>query len=239
MYTLQCKIFILLVLLPITALCQQEKIRGFTAVGLMGSLDYTNRTLDYSTANESAAARRDGNEIGNTGFTIYSQVRYKLNNRVYIEGGVGYANRSYKTKSADLYWTTDDPSLPTKNRTIYRFKYITLPLNINYSIYRRNKIRLFATAGVATNIFLGKRTKVQSSFADGDESNYTFSKRAGYTTFTATIRGGIGLDYQVMKRFTLRMEPYYQRTIRSVTADDNAKEYIYAWGLATGVLYSF
>jgi hypothetical protein len=231
-------LFILL-LAPVTAFCQQEKSKGFTAVGLMGSLDYTNRTLDFTAGNEWVAAMRDRNEIGNTGFTVYSQVRYKFSSRWRIEGGVGYINRSYKSKFEDLHWTSDDAALPARSRTIHRFKYITLPLNINYSLYTHNKIRLFATAGVATNIFLARRTKVQSTFTNGSNSDYAFSKRSGYTTFTATARGGVGLDYQVMKRFTLRIEPYYQRTLRSITADDTAKEYIYALGIATGMFYSF
>lgn len=232
-------LLILLILPSAITFGQQEKSKGFTAIGLMGSLDYTNRTLDFTAENEWVAATRDRNEIGNTGSAVYSQVRYKFNNRLSVEGGVGYSNRSYKTKFEDLYWTSDDPALPVKSRTIYRFKYITLPLNINYSVYTHNKIRLFVTAGVATNIFLARRTKVQSTLADGKDNNYAFSKRGGYTTFTATARGGIGFDYQVMKRFTLRIEPYYQRTIRSITADDTAKEYIYALGLATGLFYSF
>lgn len=231
-------LFILL-LLPATAFCQQEKSKGFTAVGLMGSLDYTNRTLDFTAENEWVAAMRNRNEIGNTGFTVYSQVRYKFNSRLSIEGGVGYTNRSYKTKSEDLHWTSDDAALPVRSRIIHRFKYITLPLNINYNLYTHNKIRLFATAGIATNIFLARRTKVQSTLADGSDNDYAFSKRSGYTTFTATARGGVGLDYQVMKRFALRIEPYYQRTIRSITADDTAKEYIYALGVTTGMFYSF
>lgn len=236
---MQYRIFILFILLPGAAICQQEKSRGFTAVGLMGSFDYTNRALDFSSDSEWTAATRDQNEVGNTGFTVYSQVRYKLNNRIYIEGGVGYANRSYKTKFEDLDWASDDPSLATKSRTIYRFKYITLPLNINYSIYTHKKMRVFASARIATNIFLAKRTRVQSSFSNGSNSEYAFSKRAGYTTFSVAAKGGVGFDYQVMKRFAIRVEPYFQRTIRSVTVDDNAKEYIYAWGVATGMFYSF
>jgi hypothetical protein len=236
---MQHSLLILFIFIPALAFGQQEKAKGFTAVGLMGSLDYTNRTLDFVAENEWVAAMRNRNEIGNTGFTVYSQVRYKFNSRLSIEGGVGYANRSYKTKSENLHWTSDDAALPVKSKTIYRFKYITLPLNINYNIYTHNKIRLFAAAGVAANIFLARRTKVQSSFANGTNNGYAFSKRSGYTTFTATARGAVGIDYQVMKRFTLRIEPYYQRTIRPITADDTAKEYIYAFGLATGMFYAF
>jgi hypothetical protein len=236
---MQFRLYILFLLLPVAAQCQQEKSRGFTAIGLMGSFDYTSRTLDFSSNNEWTKATRNKNETGHTGFTVHSQVRYKFNNRVYLEGGVGYANRSYKTKFEDLQWTPDDASLLMKSRTIYRFKYITLPLNINYGIYTHKKIRLFATAGIATNIFLAKRTKVHSSFANGSDSDYAFSKRAGYTTFSAMASGGVGIDYQIMKRFALRVEPYYQRTIRSITVDDDTKEYIYAFGLSTGMFYSF
>lgn len=231
-------LFTLLILFTVEA-HGQEKSKGFTAVGLVGSLDYTNRTLDYSSANEWISKARDANETGNTGFTVYSQVQYKFNERLRIEGGVGYSNRSYKTKFEDLYWTSDDPGLPVKSRTIHRFKYITLPLSTNYSIYTRNRLSVYITAGIATNIFLARRTSVESLETDGDDVGYAFSKRSGYTKFTATVRGGAGIEYKVMKRFALRVEPNYQRTIRPITSDDDAKEYIYALGLATGMFYSF
>lgn len=231
-------ISILFILFAFEAL-SQEKSKGFSAVGLMGSIDYTNRTLDYSPANEWISKTRDANETGNTGFTVYSQVQYKFNERLRIEGGVGYSNRSYKTKFEDLHWTSDDTGFPVKSRTIHRFKHITLPLNINYSIYTRNRLSVYITAGIATNIFLARRTRVESLETDGDDVGYAFSKRSGYTKFTATARGGAGIEYKVMKRFALRIEPYYQRTIRSVTTDNDAKEYIYAFGLATGMFYSF
>lgn len=230
--------FILLIVFPIAGFSQQ-KSKGFTAIGLVGSLDYTNRTLDYSAENEWVAAMRNTNEVGNTGFMVYSQVQYTFSKRLRVEGGVGYSNRSYKTKFEDLHWTSDDPDLPVKSRTIHRFKHITLPLNLNYSIYTKNKVNVYITAGIATNIFLARRTKVESPEAHGGDRGYSFSKRSGYTKFTATARAGAGIEYLVMKRFSLRIEPYYQRTVRSITTDDGAKEYIYAFGLATGMFYLF
>lgn len=235
---MQRYLFIVLFIFPI-AVFGQQKSKGFTAIGLVGSLDYTNRTLDYSAANEWVASMRNTNEVGNTGFMVYSQVQYTFNKRLRVEGGVGYSNRSYKTKFEDLHWASDDPNLPVKSRTIHRFKHITLPLNINYSIYTKNKFNVYITAGIATNIFLARRTKVESMDARGEDSGYAFSKRSGYTKFTATARAGAGIEYLVMKRFSLRMEPYYQRTIRSITTGDGAKEYIYAFGLATGMFYIF
>lgn len=235
---MQRSLLTLILLFPFVSF-SQETSKGFTAVGLMGSLDYTNRTLDFSDVNGWVATARDQNEIGNIGFMVYSQVQYKFNNRLRLEGGVGYSNRSYKTKSEDLHWVTNDPDLPVKSRTVHRFKYISLPLNVQYDIYTHNKFRLFAIAGIATNIFLARRTQVQSSLANGNNNDYSFSKRSGYTTFSAIARCGVGLDYQVMKHFTVRIEPYYQRTIRSITVDDHAKEYIYVLGVATGIFYSF
>jgi hypothetical protein len=49
---------------------------------------------------------------------------------------------------------------------------------------------------------------------------------------------GAGIDYRFARRFTFRAAPFYQRSLTSIVAEDQAKEYLFSFGVATGVYYS-
>ena len=77
------------------------------------------------------------------------------------------------------------------------------------------------------------------AYADGGHSEHASSKRAGYLTFNLSATVGGAVDYLIHPRFLIRAQPFYQRSLTSIVADDDAKEYLYAFGLSVGAHYRF
>jgi hypothetical protein len=234
------KIFLLMItILPVIGFCQSEKpARGLSAIGIMISPGYGYRTLNFASSNQWIAKMRNDDEVANFGFTAGFQVHYRLSSKLKFETGLLYANRSLKTKYEDLDWTSSGREFATRSKTIYHFKYVTVPAGVSYSFFSSKKMSLFATTGFSADIFLSKKTKVTVSYADGADRSHTSPKQTGYSRFNLSATVGAGIDYHLSKRITLRAAPFYQRSLTSIVVDDNAKEYLYSFGVSTGVLYS-
>jgi hypothetical protein len=232
-------LFLMIMLFPAVGFCQPEKkSRRLSAIGIIVSPEFSYRTLNFSSTNQWIAERRNGEEVGNFGFAAGFQVHYRLGSKLKFETGLSYANKSLKTKYEELTWTSADPAFPTRSKTIYRFKYLTLPASISYSFLSTDKVSLFATAGLSANVFLAKKTMVVMTYPDGDDSAHASSKNTGYLRFNLSATVGAGIDYRLARRFTFRASPYYQRSLTSIVADDHAKEYLFSFGVGTGVYYS-
>jgi hypothetical protein len=228
----------LMMMIPVIVFCQEKKSRRLTSVGVMISPDFSYRTLNFSSSNQWVADRRDDTEAGNFGFATTIETHFKLGRKMTLETGLSYTNKSLKTKSEELTWTSDDPSLPSGSKTIYRYKYLTIPVIISYRFFDTGKISLFAAAGVSANVFLAKKTKVVTTYPDGDTDSHASSKQTGYLKFNLSATLGAGIDYRFSKRFIFRAEPFFQRSLTSIVADKAAKEYLFSFGVSTGVHYS-
>jgi opacity protein-like surface antigen len=232
------QVLFLLMMIPAIVFCQEKKSRRLTSVGVMISPEFSYRTLNFSSSNQWVADRRDSKEMGNFGFTTGIQTHFRFGNRLSLETGLSYANKSLKTKSEELTWTSDDPDLPTGSRTIYRYKYLAIPAIVSYRFFDTGKISWFAAAGISANVFLAKKTKVVTTYPDGDSDSHASSKQTGYSKFNLSATLAAGMDYRFSKRFTFRAEPFFQRSLTSIVSDKEAKEYLFSFGVSTGVQYS-
>jgi hypothetical protein len=231
-------LFLMIMVLPLIGFGQpEEKPRRLSAVGIMVSPVYSYRTLNFAASNQWVAEMRNDEEVGNVGFAAGFRAHYRLRDKMKLEIGLSYANKSFKTKYEELSWTSDDPAFPTRSRTIYRYKYIMLPVNISYAFFVAEKVRCFASAGLSANVFLARKTKVELSYADGGDGSHASSKRIGYSRFNLSAIVSAGIDYRLSKRFTVRAEPFYERSLTSIVADDQAREYLFSFGVVTGVHY--
>jgi hypothetical protein len=228
----------LMMMIPVIALCQEKKSRRLTSVGIMISPDFSYRLLNFSSSNQWVANRRDDKEVGNFGFTTAIETHFRLGNKITLETGLSYVNKSLRTKSEELTWASDDSNLPSGSKTIYRYKYMAIPAIISYRFFDAGKISLFAAAGVSANVFLAKKTKIVSTYPDGDTDSHASSKQTGYSKFNLSATLGAGIDYRFSKRFIFRAEPFFQRSLTSIVADKAAREYLFSFGVSTGVHYS-
>ena len=232
-------LLLMIIIFPAMGFCQSEKpSRRLSSIGIMISPNYSYRTLNFASSNQWIAETRNDEEIGNFGFTAGFQAHYRIGRNLKFETGLLYSNKSLKTKYEDLTWASSGPDLPSRSKTIYHFKYVALPVSVSYNFLVINKMSLFATAGLSASIFLSKKTNVVATYPDGDNSSHASSKQWGYSRFNLSATIGAGIDYRLSKRITLRGAPFYQRSLTSIVADDEAKEYLFSFGVNTGIYYT-
>jgi hypothetical protein len=232
-------LLLMVILFPAMTFCQQEKSsRRLRSVGIVISPNHSYRTLNFAPSHEWIAEMRNNEEVGNFGFTAGFQAHYRLGSKLKFETGLLYSNKSLKTKYENLTWASSDPELPSRSKTIYHFKYLELPASVSYNFLVINRMSLFATTGLSANIFLSRKTTVAITYPDGNNSSHASSKQTGYSRFNLSAMIGAGIDYRLSKRITLRAAPIYQRSLTSIVADDDAKEYFFSFGVNTGIYYT-
>ncbi|MBT1688673.1 outer membrane beta-barrel protein [Dawidia soli] len=227
--------FLLLILmLPMAAMAQDTtRVRRFTGLVLAFIPQYSYRSLHYDADSRWLESMRD-NEMPNTGIKARAQVRYRINDRIALLSGVEYANLGIKTRFEDLQWISEADNLPQKSRTIYRYKFLALPLHINYILTARDNLRVYAGGGVTTSVFLSRKTKV-----DLRDDHHASAKTVGFAKFSWSATIGAGLEYMVGQRFSIRAEPFIEHYFNSIVTDDHIREYLFSFGLSTGVFWAF
>jgi hypothetical protein len=227
--------FLLLILtLPMTVSAQDTtRARRFTGLMLAFTPQYSYRSLHYDASSHWQKSLH-GNEVPGTGFKARAQVRYRVTDRIDLLGGIEYANLGIKTRFEDLHWLDAAASLPQQSRTIYRYKFLSLPLHVHYTFVTHDNLRVYAVGGVTTSIFLSHKTKV-----DTDDNRHASSKTVGFSRFTGSATLGAGLEYSLGKRLSVRAEPFFEHYFTSILSDDHAKEYLYSFGMSTGVVWAF
>lgn len=227
--------FLLLILmLPMAATAQDTaRVRRFTGLVLAFVPQYSYRSLHYDADSQWLESMRD-NEVPNTGFQARAQVRYRINDRIALLGGVEYANLGIKTRFEDLHWLSEADDLPQKSRIIYRYKFLALPLHVNYTLATRDNLRVYVVGGVTTSVFLSRKTKV-----DLGDDRHASAKSVGFAKFTGSATLGAGLEYTVGQRFSIRAEPFIEHSFSSIVTDDHIREYLFSFGLSTGVVWAF
>ena len=227
--------FLLLILsLPIAATAQDTtKVRRFTGLALTFSPQYSYRSLQYDAGSRWLKSLRD-NEVPGTGFKVRAQVRYRISDRIDLLGGLEYANHSIRTDYEDLTWVGDATDLPGKSRTIYRYKFLAVPVYVNYTLKTRDNLRVYAVGGITTCVFLSRKTKV-----DLGSDHHASVKDVGFAKFTWSATLGAGLEYALGSRLSLRAEPFFEHYFKSISTDDHTKEYLFSFGLSTGIAWAF
>lgn len=227
--------FLLLILtLPMATAAQgTTRTRRFTGLMLAFTPQYSYRALRYDADSHWLESMRQ-NEVPGTGFKARSQVRYGINDRLHLLGGVEYANLGIKTRYEDLHWLGNADGLPERSRTIYRYKFLSLPLHVNYTLATRKHMRVYALGGITTSVFLSRKTRV-----DVDDDRQASSKNVGFAKFTWSATVGAGLEYAFGQRLSVRAEPFIEHYFRSISTYAHAKEYLFSFGLSTGVVWAF
>jgi len=207
-------------------------------VGIVYSPDYCYRLLSYPSSNKQIQDLRNNEEVSTYGYTTGLSIRIDLTCKIIVETGLLYSVKGEQTKNTDLVWATPNPEFPVKSKTQYQFKYIEIPMKVNYLLGGK-KIRIFVSVGVSLNVFSEKKTKVISQFANGHKSSESSVVDLGYLKFNLAAIAGFGIKYDLTKRVYISVEPVYRQFINSIVADKKAKEYPYSIGANVGIYYSF
>ena len=229
-----------LVFLPVCGLAQKESsTRRIQSIGVVFAPELGYRVLNYASSHEWVEQLRDKTEIWNYGFTAGAKMRLRSKRSWHLETGLLYMNKSFRTNREELLWASADGTFPQSTQTIFQLKYISLPIGVNYPLASVDRLTLSAKAGFAANIFLSAKTKVILRYAGGNENAHASVKQVGHSRFTLAGSIGASLDYKLSDTFMITAEPNYQRFLTSINADNNAKEYLYSFGVGFGASYMF
>lgn len=233
-------ILLMILLFPSWAYCQAKDSTFFRrlSIGVSYSPDLCFRQLKYSQTNDWVSDYRNEEEVPKFGFTIGLNFRYHLNTKFIFETGLLYADKGFQTKETTILWVNPSSELPTKSKTEFQFRYLEIPVGLNYVI-NSSRVRYYISAGAIVSRFLAKRTILKLEYANGNSSKIGSTQELGYDKFNLSVAVGFGLTYQLSKRFSFDIEPVYRQGITSITGDKNAGEYLYTLGLSTTVYYTF
>jgi opacity protein-like surface antigen len=229
---------IFLTLLPSTLFCQSTEMTKTKriSIGLTFSPDYCYRKLSPDATSQWIADSRDSLEIPKFGFTTGFGLLFQITKRLTLETGLQYSNKGEKTKSYSSTWfppsVQPDPSLPVKNAFIYHYNYLDIPLKVNYNILTK-RLKFFVSGGISTNVFLFQQITSRVEYGDGSTvTNNSISN--GLSRINLAVVAGLGINYDVTNRLTIRIEPTYRRSITSII-NAPIKGYLYSAGINTGI----
>jgi hypothetical protein len=236
------RLFIFFIFFPLTAICQNTenteiKTTKNLSVGFTFSPDYSYRILEPSGSSEFISKFRDTIEIPKFGYTTGLNFAWNINKRITLETGLLFSNKGEKTKKHSPTWITSspepDPALPSTISLVHNYIYLDIPIKANYYLLRQ-RVRLYLTGGVSTNLFITEVTKEVNEFNDGSTSTYRSWGNNGFSRINLAFIVGAGFEYELTNKSYLKIEPIYRRSITSVI-DAPIKGFLYSSGLNIGL----
>jgi hypothetical protein len=201
-------------------------------VGISYEANLTGSRFRYSPSNRWIKQLRTGEQVSRYGFSAGLNASYRLNARFAIDAGVLFADRGFRTGEKTLTWVSPGADYPFKSKTKTAFHYIELPLKLCYK-FRIGSSNIYAFAGVSWNNFISKKTTVITYYENGDKDKSERRISYGYRQNTCSALIGFGINIAVSRRLLFNLEPVYRQDFSSITADKQAREYLYALGINT------
>lgn len=205
------------------------------SIGINGSPDYCYRRLVRKSSNNATynlANYKNSTEIPIYSYTGGISAAYSLNNYFSVSLGVAYSQKGFQTKSMDAVNVTAPEILLGQGTYRYDFKYIQLPLKVNF-VYGKKKVRLLASAGLTSSFLYYEQTTTKIDYYNVSGTKET--ARYDYETnpFNLFLTGGIGIDIKLGKKIGVIVEPTYNYGLFR-TMDGSIVEYLWSAALNVG-----
>ena len=204
--------FLLFIFQNLSAQNKDEIPVSETSIGFIFSPSYSNAVQQSGQTYKFAYT---------TGFNI----NHKVNNILSLSLGLlftdlGYKDHLYKTNEFIVFDTLQrkyinkiDPNSPSNIKFIYNYHYLEIPVNIQYNLYKQNKLSCFVSGGISLNYLIYSTTISDNYYDNGnsfhsrgidDLSGIGFGER-----FELGGNIGFGLNYMLKNNFYLCIEPVY------------------------------
>jgi hypothetical protein len=249
--------FLLAIIITVNAYSQNNKKRVQNTdfqkmqIGVIFSPDFCFRTLkndDESSISEFIVNSRNVSETAKLGYTTGLNFIYNIREKLGIELGIQYSNKGFQTKMQDLTFNpTIDPrrgsmtytsgsgSTPSRIGQIYNDLYIDIPLKFNFA-FGNKKLRLIASTGVTTNIFIKETTTNKFEYADGSIEKTTMTSSFDYNKVNVSPFIGAGVDWELNRKNHLKIEPTFRYGIIKMI-DAPVTDYLWNAGLNIGYYF--
>ena len=198
-------------------------------ISITYSPDYCFRKLVANASSEWVKEGLDTLEVGKLGYTAGLNYTFDFNKRFAISTGLLLSNKGEKTKK--IFSST--PSVFNYNNHYY---YLDIPLTARYNLL--NKLfKLYAFGGISSNIFLVEKTTQISGYTN-DDAKISYYNKQNFSKVNFAILAGFGIQYSLTKKWDLKIEPIYRRSINAI-ANTPVKKYLYSFGINIGFSTSF
>ena len=197
------------------------------SVGVNFSPDYCYRLIYNDQFGYTASNINNQAKIA---YTAGLNIKYKLTKYLNIETGILFSDKGQKASMSSPFWITPDGKIqPSSNvKSTYHYYYIDIPLKANMYILNK-KIKIYFSAGISTNVFLGKKTKSIYTYSDG--SNETILSKSYNSKNIPSVELafllGLGISYNVTNKIFICLEPTYKQFIRPLV-DYPVSGYLYS-----------
>lgn len=221
------------------------------AVGLVFSPDYCFRTLKNNDGSSSSAMIIDlRNEMEEpvVGFTAGLNFFYGITKKVGIESGVHYSRQGFQIKKNDLFfgdpidprngqvYESSGTEAPSSVKYIDNYNYLEIPLRAMFS-FGEKRIRVIASGGVTTDIFLNASETIILKYEDGDVNRTKQDSPFDSNTLNLTATISVGAEYRLNSNFFFKAEPTFRYGLLEIN-DYPITAYLWRTGLAFGCYYN-
>ena len=132
---------------------------------------------------------------------------FAVKKRITIETGFHFTDRGYKN---ELDLTFENPTSPVIEtaRFKYHYNYVGIPLKLNLYLVNK-KIRLFISGGLNTSMLVRSFQNINLRYDDGSNIRERAKGSLEKTNLILSAVAGVGLDFHIIKRLSLRFEPTF------------------------------
>ena len=218
------------------------------AVGISFSPDYNFRIADNPNPDGALQGFKESRMIA-IGCGLNGL--YRFTKHLGIDFSVVYSSKGERIYVEQLTWispgTPYDPAIPNSGQPMYittgsnstvSYNYLEIPLKINTYVLDK-KLKVFPSLGFATNIFIGKTTRLYHRKGDYTETEtiHTYNKN-NIPAIDLSLVACLGISYDISRRLFMKLEPNYRQFIRPMN-DAPVSGYFYSIGCNTGLSYRF
>jgi hypothetical protein len=179
------------------------------------------------------------------GFKSYDYTKGDHNFEVLTSNGLIYTENSdvfLRDNSGDRVLTrfTNDVFDPNKahlsyiNSSLYQnFSYLEMPVILRYKLIDKS-IDFNLIGGLSYNLLVNNSV---NTIIDGNK--YNVGKTAGLNQFMVSSSVGMGLEYNLSKKFSLNLEPTFRYYLNPFGETYGLKIHPYSFGVFSGLSYRF
>lgn len=183
-------------------------------IGIITQSNFSYRRLfmtEKTEINNFTIASRNQIEIPKFGYTLGVNIETKLTDKLFLETGIAYSNKGYRTKKLELFGFGSNSTKSTHIRGVYSHHYIEVPLLFNYSVGEK-KIKFTSSIGLGVNYLVTSLLKKTIYYEDGSkesETNLMDDDLVKYNNLNLSPLLGIGMEYQITNNSKIKILPIF------------------------------
>jgi|GEM_PF-1062030 len=154
----------------------------------------------------------------NTPYVIVDEIAGRVNNLSSEKGFVNTADPIFQDLDAEIQQS---------------FQYIEVPVILRYKLIDK-VVDLNIVGGIGANFLIGN--DVLLVYGNNKE---IIGETKGVNTVNYSSSLGLGIEYPLMKRLNIRLEPSIKYYLNSINSNSSVESHPYSIGIYTGINYTF